>query len=118
MTAIFSLNFLNLKQLKEIGLESKPTYFSDFESYAPKNPVISLAPKPNGNYRVVHQLDPIDSIVFTALLYEAAPIIEAYRIPEARKIACSYRIKPDTNGSFFDSGNIGFLNIFLKKQRN
>lgn len=86
----------------------------DLDSYAPKNPVISLAPKPNGTYRVVHQLDPIDSLIFTALLYENSSLIESYRIPEARKIACSYRIKPDTNGSFFDSGNIGYLD-FLEK---
>src|ERR1700685_980063 len=79
----------------------------DLEHYAPKNPLISLALKPNGNFRVVHQLDPIDSIIFTALIYENAGIIESYRPAEPRSIACSYRIKPDINGSFFDSNNIG-----------
>ncbi len=86
----------------------------DLDSYAPKNPIIALAPKPNGNFRVVHQLDPLDSIIFSALIYENAAIIESYRIPESRNIACSYRIKPDTNGSFFESGNIGYLD-FMKR---
>jgi hypothetical protein len=80
----------------------------DIETLAPKNPVILLALKPNKNFRVVHQLDPIDSIIYTALLYELSANIESYRIPEIRKIACSYRIKPNTNGSFFDVTNQGY----------
>jgi hypothetical protein len=86
----------------------------DLEHYAPKNPLISLALKPNGNFRVVHQLDPLDSIIFTALIYENAGIIESYRPAESRSIACSYRIKPDINGSFFDSNNIGY-SAFIEK---
>lgn len=31
----------------------------DLDNYSPKSPMINLAPKPNGNYRIVHQLDPI-----------------------------------------------------------
>lgn len=88
----------------------------DIEEYAPKNPIISLALKPNANYRIVHQLDPIDSIIFTALLYENSSEIEAYRIPESRKIACSYRIKPDIKGSFFEAGNIGYLDFISKAE--
>lgn len=73
-----------------------------------------LAPKPKGTYRVVHQLDPIDSLIFTALLYENSSLIESYRVPEKRKIACSYRIKPNAEGSFFDNNNPGYSD-FLKK---
>ena len=86
----------------------------DLEKYAPKNPIISLAPKPNSTFRVVHQLEPLDSLIYTALLYESSNQIESYRIPEDRKIACSYRIKPDTNGSFFEKDFIGYSD-FLKK---
>jgi len=86
----------------------------DLEVYAPKNPVINLALKPNGNYRVVHQLDPIDSLIFAALLNENASIIESYRIPAERKIACSYRIKLDTSGSFFEKDYNGYPD-FLEK---
>lgn len=75
----------------------------DLDTYQPKSPVINLAPKPNGNYRIVHQLDPIDSLIYTALIRDVCEIIEDYRIPESKGIACSYRIKPDLEGSFFSS---------------
>lgn len=57
----------------------------DLDTYASKSPVISLALKPNGNFRVVHQLEPIDSIIYSALLYENASNIENFRIPKTRK---------------------------------
>src|SRR4030095_2206066 len=74
----------------------------DLHSYVPQTPVMSLALKPNGTFRVVHQLDPIDSLIYTALMYEMAAKIEQYRIPSDEKIAWSYRIKPSVNGSFFN----------------
>jgi len=75
----------------------------DLDTFSPKSPMINLAPKPNGNYRIVHQLDPIDSLIYVALIREVCDIIEDYRIPESDNIACSYRIKPDLEGSFFPS---------------
>jgi hypothetical protein len=74
----------------------------DLHSYVPQTPIMSLALKPNGTFRVVHQLDPIDSLIYTALMYEMAAKIEQYRIPRDEKIAWSYRIKPSVNGSFFN----------------
>ena len=49
----------------------------DLTKYIPRNPYISLALKPNRNYRVVHQLDPLDSLVYTALLYDVCIQINA-----------------------------------------
>jgi len=85
----------------------------DMSDYEPKSPMMCLAPKPNGIFRVAHQLDPIDSLIYTALVREVCDIIEKYRIPESENIACSYRIKPDTEGSFFakDTG----WNIFISR---
>ncbi len=80
----------------------------DLNKYTPKSPFISLAPKANGTYRIVHKLDPIDSLIYTALVYEIHQIIEDYRIPASEHIACSYRIKPDINGSFFDRNENGW----------
>lgn len=88
----------------------------DLEKYAPKSPLIFLAPKPNSNYRVVHQLDPIDSLIYTALLYENADVIENYRIPESRKIACSYRIETNTTGSFFEADYTGYPEFMAKSE--
>lgn len=88
----------------------------DLSEYNPKSPFICLAPKANGNYRIVHKLDPIDSLIFTALVYELHQIVEDYRIPAARNIACSYRVKPDINGSFFDRDENGWTN-YKKRTR-
>lgn len=80
----------------------------DLSSYVPKTPLSLLAPKPNECYRVVHQLDPLDGLIYTSLVKEAALVFENYRIPQAEAIACSYRIAPDLDGSFFDSSEDGW----------
>ena len=88
----------------------------DVDKYAPKTPFISASPKPNGAYRVVHQLDPIDSLIYTALAFENASKIEEVRIPKERYIACSYRLNPDNDGSFFDKDNKGFEHFLSKAE--
>lgn len=60
--------------------------------------------KPKGGFRVVHQLEPLDAVIYTALAYEAAPSIEAARVPATERVACSYRFKVD-EGSFFSGGS-------------
>ena len=60
--------------------------------------------KPKGGFRVVHQLEPLDAVIYTALAFEAAPSIEAARIPANERVACSYRFKVE-DGSFFSGGS-------------
>ena len=67
-------------------------------------PRILPAAKPSGDFRIVHQLEPLDAIAYTSLAYEIAPAIEAARPPKEEKIACSYRLNLD-NGSFFSGGS-------------
>lgn len=86
----------------------------NLKDYVPQAPTIVMAAKPGGTFRAVHQLDPIDSIIYTALLYENAQLIEEQRIPESKKTSCSYRIKPDAGGSFFEKDSTGY-DDFLKK---
>ncbi|NID08928.1 reverse transcriptase domain-containing protein [Fibrivirga algicola] len=74
----------------------------DIYKHIPESPVILHSPKHNGGFRSVHQLDPIDSILYTAIVYESSEAIEKSRIPKEKKIACSYRIDPDLDGSYFD----------------
>lgn len=64
-----------------------------------------LVPKPSAGFRVVAQLDPIDAIVYTAMIYEIAEAIEKARVPAERKIACSYRVSLDGAGAFFRPDN-------------
>jgi hypothetical protein len=65
-------------------------------------PVLWAAPKPKGGYRIVHQLDPLSSLIYTALTYRVAPLLEAVRAPASDAIACAYRIRIDAaEGRFF-----------------
>ena len=75
----------------------------DLEKHVPSTPVTLLAPKPNGTFRAVHQLTPLDSLLYAALIFEIAADVEKFRVPAASAIVFSYRIKPDVDGSFFAS---------------
>lgn len=60
-------------------------------------------PKPTGDFRVVHQLEPLDAIIYTALAFEIAGAIEMARVPADEKVACSYRFNR-ADGNFFSGG--------------
>lgn len=55
-------------------------------------------------FRVAHQLDPLDSLLYAAMVYEMGASIEGARLPP--DVACSYRFEPSTAGDFYprDSG--------------
>jgi hypothetical protein len=57
--------------------------------------------KPGGGFRAATQLDPLDHLIYTAAVYEAAPLIERTRIPADQNVACSYRIALTPEGAFF-----------------
>jgi hypothetical protein len=61
-------------------------------------------PKTRGAYRIVHQPEPLDCLVYTAHAFLASEAIEASRVEEDAGIACSYRISLDYSG-FFESGS-------------
>lgn len=62
------------------------------------------APKHHGGYRIVHQLEPLTAIVYTALAHMVAADVEAARSPKTSETAFSYRISLSTD-SFFTAGN-------------
>ncbi|MFC4864027.1 RNA-directed DNA polymerase [Pseudomonas sp. MAHUQ-62] len=66
------------------------------------NPRVLPWAKARGGYRIVHQLEPLDSLIYTALVYLIAEQVEAARMVPS--IACSYRIEVDNN-SFFSKGS-------------
>src|SRR5271170_437071 len=69
----------------------------DLCEYVPSVGQRILVPKPGGGFRVTVQLDPIDSILYTALAFEAAESIEQSRVDRSQQVACSYRINLDAN---------------------
>lgn len=56
--------------------------------------------KARGGFRVVHQLHPLDAIVYTALTYSIARDIEKKRSEQNSYSVCSYRICLDEAGFF------------------
>ena len=61
-----------------------------------------LTPKDDISYRVAIQLDPIDSLLFEAIIYEYGEQIEKKRIPISENRVFSYRFSPDDNGQLYD----------------
>jgi hypothetical protein len=73
--------------------------------YRTRSPQILLMPKSRTSYRAAVQLDPLDALVYAALIYEAAENIEKYRVPETQNIACSFRLHVTADGSLFEKEN-------------
>lgn len=64
-----------------------------------------LVPKPGGLYRVCKQLDPLDSIVYSSMVYEVAEKLERYRVPRGERISCSYRVELNSAGQLYRSAD-------------
>lgn len=74
------------------------------DSYVPSATSIAIPwKKARGGYRVVHQLNPIDAIVLTAMTYTISQKVETRRRANSNA-ACSYQIHTDSSG-FFRSGS-------------
>ena len=63
-----------------------------------------LTPKVGRLFRVAHQLDPLDSLIYTAIAFEAGSLVEKARVDRSARVACSYRIDINADGNFFASG--------------
>ena len=77
----------------------------DLSSYEARPASRMLLPKQGFGFRVAVQLDPVDTIVYTALAYESADAIEAARIAKDQRVACSYRFEKDPKGDLFEKSN-------------
>ena len=62
-----------------------------------------LSPKGYLGYRIATQLDPLDTLLLTALIYEVGSDIEKARVPSDRDTVFSHRFKPDDEGSLFSN---------------
>jgi hypothetical protein len=64
----------------------------------------ALTPKSRYGFRVATQLHPVDSIIFSALVYEIAKDLEASRVPKRLDVVMSHRIKRSPGGQLYDPG--------------
>jgi hypothetical protein len=60
-----------------------------------------LSPKGPLGYRIVTQLDPLDTLLLTALVYEVGEHIERARVPSDQGVVLSHRFAPDPNGRLY-----------------
>lgn len=77
----------------------------DLELISAKTPRFMAAPKASLGFRIVHQLDPLDSIIYTALVRSMCEPLAAVRSSKFGEVAFSYKISVDETGNFFASGN-------------
>jgi hypothetical protein len=73
----------------------------DLGSYKTRPDRRTMVLKPGGGFRAATQLDPLDHLIYTAAVFEAAERVEAARIPADQRIACSYRVRTTPEGAFF-----------------
>jgi hypothetical protein len=66
-----------------------------------------LSPKHQFGFRASTQLDPLDTLLYTAVVYEIGAELEAVRVPTAKGVVFSYRFSPDADGRMHD-GNINY----------
>lgn len=60
-----------------------------------------LTPKGPLGFRIATQLDPLDSLIFTALVYEIGPATEASRVPTKDQVVLSHRFEPNASGGLY-----------------
>jgi hypothetical protein len=77
---------------------------------------VLMSPKARNGFRSITQLDPLDFIVFVALIKDIAKDIEARRIPVAQERVFSYRVNVKSGGQIFNH-NIGYRQFLEKCQR-
>ncbi len=87
--------------------------FSNFSHGSCRNFIV---PKEYLSTRRVTQLDPLDSIILTAIVYQYGQLIESRRIPIRDNQVFSYRFKPTPDGYMYDR-NLNW-NAFWKHCRN
>jgi len=62
-----------------------------------------FAPKHQYGFRLCSQLDPIDELIYTSIVYEIGEELEKSRIEKKKEVVFSNRFKPSTIGFFWDS---------------
>jgi hypothetical protein len=64
-----------------------------------------LVPKEELSFRRACRMEPLDSVLFSALVHEIGSAIEARRRPIAEQCVFSYRFSPQADGSMYRKGN-------------
>lgn len=74
----------------------------DLRSWAARDLRRLLASKSTYSYRYVTQLDPLENLVFTSLVYQMGPQLEGIRLGTNHNAIFSWRFAPLANGQMYD----------------
>ncbi len=74
----------------------------DLDTWKARPKRVCLTPKGRYAFRASTQLDPLDSLIYAALIYEAGPALESFRMPAGDEIVLSHRFAPGTDGQLYD----------------
>ncbi|HEU5377951.1 MAG TPA: RNA-directed DNA polymerase [Ktedonobacteraceae bacterium] len=93
-----------LKAIASFPDDAKKTLqTTDLGSYSWYGGRNTIVPKGTLSFRLATQLDPWDSLILTALIYEIGNAIEKMRIPQKEEIVSSYRFWPiKSEGDMYD----------------
>ena len=82
----------------------------DIHNWKPRPSRSLLSPKSRYAFRIITQLDPLDFLIFAAVVYEIGSDLERERVPTKDHIVFSHRFQPDAEGRMYDKeiGYIGF----------
>lgn len=81
--------------LKEIDLDNYQ--WSPFRRF--------IIPKGELSYRIVTQLNPLDSVVLSAIIFEYGQLIEDKRVSISQNRVFSYRFSPSSDGTLYSNQN-------------
>jgi len=77
----------------------------DIENHQWSPAVSALVPKDEVSFRRACQLEPVDSLLYAALIYEIGAKIESRRRPTSENRVFSYRFAPSVTGTLYGVGN-------------
>lgn len=74
----------------------------DLDTWAVREMRRMLTPKQDLGFRIATQLDPLDTLLICALIYEIGAEFEAARIPVSKQCIYGYRFLPTEEGQLYD----------------
>jgi hypothetical protein len=78
---------------------------TDLSAYTPGGARRFIVPKDDLSYRQATQLDPLDSVLLTAIIWELGKSIEVRRRPAVEHSVFSYRFQPSPDGELYSGPN-------------
>jgi retron-type reverse transcriptase len=95
---------IELDIIEKLGKEAVD-YIADLDlsQIEPNSSKRYIVPKDDLSYRIATQLDPLVSIVLSAIMYEYGECIEKKRISLDDNKVFSYRFAPNSNGGFYNT---------------